>query len=146
MAEELKYLLESIDALIRSAEKDAAALKKLSMDESLFEDYEKQRIVNSFLFNYTKIQDKMGSRLFRSLLMELREPVDESMSMRDILDRLEKLRFLENTQDWDRLREIRNTIAHEYLLDLRERLENVTLAIEAFERLQSIYARIVSAR
>jgi len=56
----------------------------------------------------------------------------------------EELKYL--LESIDALMRSAEKIAHEYPLDLRERLENVTLAIEAFERIQSIYARIVSAR
>lgn len=48
-----------------------------------------QRIAKSFLFNYLKIQDKMGTPLFLALQRERRELDDESMPMIDILSRLE---------------------------------------------------------
>jgi hypothetical protein len=56
--ERLTYLFESIDSLMKSCDIDFELLLKMPRDESLFTDYENQRVVNSFLFNYMKIQDK----------------------------------------------------------------------------------------
>jgi hypothetical protein len=125
--------------LFRSADIDARELRKQRLDESLFEDYAKQRVVNSFLFNFMKIQDRIGAKLFRRVLFELKELDDESVPMRDILDRLEKLRILPSVERWERLREIRNAVAHEYPLDIEERVENITLALEGYEDLKAIF-------
>ena len=137
-------LFEQIGALFESAEIDHAALKKLPLDETLFSDYNNQRIVNSYLFNYIKLQDKIGAKLFKAVLSELKE-YDETMPMRDILDRLEKLRIIEKTSDWDMLREVRNAIAHEYPLDIEERLENITMAMDAFDTMKKMFFSLQAA-
>jgi len=140
----LKALFEQIDVLFESAEIDYQALKKLTFDETLFNDYNNQRIVNSYLFNFIKLQDKIGAKLFKAVLIELKE-YDETMPMRDILDRLEKLHIIENTVDWDVLREIRNAITHEYPLDIEERLENITMAMDAFGTMKKMSRSLKSA-
>lgn len=137
--ERLKYLFETIDALFESCDMDFDALICQTIDAAFFEDYANQRIVNSFLFNYMKIQDKMGAKLFRSVLYELKEIDDESVPLKDVLNRLEKLRLVEHAGVWDELREIRNAIAHEYPLDTQERLENITMAIEGYGLLAQMY-------
>jgi hypothetical protein len=63
----------------------------------------------------------------------------EEMSMKDILNILEKLRILENTFAWDRLREIRNNLAHEYPYCIEERIENIALTMEGYKMLKNIY-------
>ena len=140
----LESLFEQIAALFESAEIDYAALKNLPLDETLFSDYNHQRIVNSYLFNYIKLQDKIGAKLFKAVLIELKE-YDETMPMRDVLDRLEKLRIIERTSDWDMLREVRNAIAHEYPLDIEERLENITMAMDAFDVMKKMFLSLQAA-
>jgi hypothetical protein len=138
--ERLKYLFETIDALFESCDMDFDALICQTIDAAFFEDYANQRIVNSFLFNYIKIQDKMGAKLFRSVLYELKEIDDESVPMKDVLNRLEKLRLVEHAGVWDELREIRNAIAHEYPLAIDERMENIGAALEGYDKLKQLYA------
>mgnify|MGYP003220189817 CR=1 FL=1 len=42
------------------------------------------------------------------------------MSMRDVLDRLERLGVIDSVESWGYMRELRNTIAHDYPLDTQE--------------------------
>ena len=143
--ERLSYLLETIDALFKSCDIDYAALSELDRDATLFTDYEKQRIVNSFLFNYMKLQDKIGAKLFKSILFELREIDDDTIPMKDVLNRLEKLGLIEQASQWDTLREIRNAIAHEYPLDMEERLENIAIAMNGYISLKQMYLNLKHA-
>ena len=140
--ERLIYLFETIEALFKSCDIDYEALRELDQDAALFTDYEKQRIVNSFLFNYRKIQDKIGAKLFKSVLFELREIDDDAIRMKDILNRLEKLGLIEGASQWDAWREIRNAIAHKYPLDMEERLENISMAMNGYVSLKQMYANL----
>jgi hypothetical protein len=112
------------------------------LNESWLKNYSNQRIVNSFLFNYIKIQDKLGASLFRKLLFSLREINNDNLPMIDILNLLEKLEIIPSTSMWDKLREIRNAIAHEYPLEIEERLENIVLALSGYDQLKDLYANI----
>jgi hypothetical protein len=98
--------------------------------------------VNSFLFNYIKIQDKIGAKLFRTLLLELKEIDNLSIPMIDILHILEKLNILTDTDQWERLREIRNLIAHEYPSDISECIENIQLALKGYVILKTLFNNI----
>jgi hypothetical protein len=62
---ELKSVLETIEQLFRSCDNDYRLLQHQQIDIAWFDDYDNQRIINSFLFNYIKIQDKIGSKLFK---------------------------------------------------------------------------------
>ena len=73
MSTTLKPIFESLEILFDSCDIDYALLKEQTLNEAWFKDYSNQRIVNSFLFNYIKIQDKLGANLFRKLLFSLRE-------------------------------------------------------------------------
>lgn len=135
-------IFKIIDTMMDNCKIDYNELKFQNIDSGFFEEYQNIRIVNSFLFSYSKIQDKIGAKLFRKVLYELKEIDDENMPMKDILNILEKLSILEKASDWDRLREIRNSLSHEYPFDIEERIENIHLALEGFELLQTIYKNI----
>jgi AAA+ ATPase superfamily predicted ATPase len=138
----LKSIFETLEQLFGSCEMDYALLKDQTLNAAWLGDYSNQRVVNSFLFNYIKIQDKLGASLFRKLLFSLREIDNENLSMIDILNLLEKLEIIESVQKWDQLREIRNVIAHEYPSDIEERVENIALALRGYEQLKSLFANI----
>ncbi len=80
-----------------------------------FEDLQ----VNDFAFldlmsnRFAKLQDTIGRKLFPLLLMVLNEH-EESDSFIDRLHKLEKLNVLKDPSLWDRMRKVRNEIAHEY--------------------------------
>ena len=144
MSDTLNSVLESIDQLFTSCSIDFALLADSDTTQEWFADYNNQRIVNSFLFNYIKIQDKIGAKLFRQVLLALREIPDGTVPMIDMLHLLEKLRIIDHCEQWDALREIRNVIAHEYPADIEERIENIKLALSGFVSLQAIYNKLKS--
>lgn len=117
-------------------------LKGISLTSNWFENYDNQRIVNSFLFNYIKIQDKIGAKLFKLLLFELKEINDHSIPMIDMLNILEKLEIIDSIDEWDKLREIRNALAHEYPSEIDDRIENIRLALEGYEKLKNYFQKI----
>ncbi len=71
-----------------------------------------RRLTDQILYRFTKLQDAMGERLVPATLDWLHEP-QEAWPMRDRLDRLEKLGFLD-VEDWLQWRDVRNRLAHEY--------------------------------
>jgi hypothetical protein len=140
--QELKDIFNTIDQLIQSCDLDYVELETKDIDDSLFNEFYNQRLVNSFLFSFIKIQDKIGAKLFKKILYELKEIDNLSVPMKDILNILEKLEIIDNTDDWDRLREIRNNLAHEYPSDTQERVDNVKLSLQGYELIKDIYNRL----
>lgn len=145
MSETLKYLLHAIRKMMEAADIDHEILSQSQIDPSWFTDYEHQRIVNSFLFNYIKIQDKMGRKLFHLVLQHWREDESDNMTMLDILNRLEKLDIIESVEMWDKLREIRNAITHEYPEEIDIRIDNIRLALWGYLRIKEIITNIEQA-
>ena len=142
MNEELKEIFKVCDKMFENSTIDFNELKLKSIDIDFFEDYLNTRLVNSFLFNFSKLQDKIGAKLFRKVLYELKEIDNINMPMLDILNTLEKLEILDDANKWDTLREIRNSIAHEYPFNINERVDNIKLAMIGFEILKSIYIKL----
>jgi len=138
VSDTLKAMFLLIDTMMKNANIDYKALQDASIDETFFEDYNNTRIVNSFLFNFSKLQDKIGAKLFKQVLYELKEIDTFSLTMIDVLHKLEKLNIFDDSEQWDKLRETRNILAHEYPFDSEERIENIVLAMEGFVELQNI--------
>lgn len=142
MSELLKNALIGVRQMMQSADIDYALLAAQPIDTAWLADYNHQRIVNSFLFNYLKIQDKVDGKLFRLALQQWRELDTDDITMLDILNRLEKLGIIESVEAWDKLREIRNALTHEYPEDAELRIENIQLALRGYMQLKSIAAKL----
>ncbi|MEQ1602848.1 MAG: hypothetical protein HOP04_03990 [Methylophilaceae bacterium] len=69
--------------------------------------------VDQFILRFTKLQDAMDNHLFSSGLQYLQEQYEER-PMLDKLNRLEKLRYLQNAEAWQNIRNTRNKFAHDY--------------------------------
>jgi len=66
---------------------------------------------DQIIYRFSKLQDIMGAKLFKSYLTAQGESIDKPFL--DILNRLEKLNILE-VDEWFELRDIRNDISHNY--------------------------------
>ncbi|MDQ7083998.1 MAG: hypothetical protein Q9M36_03300 [Sulfurovum sp.] len=99
----IEEIFKICDEMIKSCDIDCKELKEQEINTHFFENYNNTRIVNSFLFNFSKLQDKIGAKLFRNVLYELKEIDNQNMPMIDILNLLEKLEIIDNTTSWDEL-------------------------------------------
>lgn len=142
MSETLKAMFLAIDTMLQNAQIDYDALSRTTIDAVFFEDYNNTRIVNSFLFNFGKLQDKIGAKLFKQVFYDMKEIDTFSLSMLDVLHLLEKKEIIQDSMQWERLREVRNILAHEYPFDIEERIENIGLALEGFQTLKAIYSQL----
>ena len=70
------------------------------------------RLLDQIVYRFMKLQDAIGERLVPATLDALAESFDDR-PMRDRLDRLERLGFLDATE-WLAWRGVRNRLAHEY--------------------------------
>lgn len=75
-------------------------------------------------------------------MYEQKEIDDEAIPMKDALNLLEKFKVIENSTEWDTLREIRNILSHEYPFDVEEKIENIQLALQGYEKLKQIYQNL----
>lgn len=78
--------------------------------------------IDQYIFRFSKLQDVIGQKLFKEILMLADEDV-EKMTFRDILNRLEKLELINSRYAWLKLRELRNSVAHEYPTSDSESIE-----------------------
>ena len=68
-------------------------------------------LFDQLVYRFSKLQDSMGSRLFKQVLHALEEDITE-LPFIDILNKLEKLKLISSANDWITLRHIRNAVSH----------------------------------
>lgn len=65
-------------------------------------------------YRFMKLQDTLGERVLPGLLELADEPLADSATFQQKLNRLERLEVIDSAADWRRLRTLRDQIAHEY--------------------------------
>lgn len=95
-------------------------------------------LFDQLVYRFSKLQDSMGTRLFKQLLEALEEDIS-GLPFIDILFKLEKLNLLENAKDWVKLRQTRINIAHEYSFYKEIQIAELNLLPEEVERLSGIW-------
>ncbi len=93
------------------------------------DDFETVKVIDTFIYRFLKLQDFMGQKLFRRFLMVIGD-FYEDMSFIDILDKLEKLNIITSSDDWIRIRKLRNKLTHEYPGEIEEMKNEILMAIE----------------
>jgi hypothetical protein len=73
-----------------------------------------RRLLDQLAYRFGKLQDTLGERVLPALLDLVEEPLPESATFAEKLQRLERLRAIDSAAEWKFLRELRNPIAHEY--------------------------------
>jgi uncharacterized protein with HEPN domain len=66
---------------------------------------------DQIIYRFSKLQDSMGAKLFKSLLLYQGENVNRPFI--DILNQLEKIEIID-VDEWFEIRDLRNEIAHDY--------------------------------
>jgi hypothetical protein len=136
VSEELEIHFKRIDALLPELK------SYMPFKETDFDDSEKIKTIDSFIYRFTKIQDRMGEKFFPLILSELYE-YKRTMALIDILHRLEKLELLPSSDIWIEYRKLRNTLTHEYPDNEDEIIEAINLSIEAYIDMKKIYHQMI---
>ena len=85
----------------------------LSMEsfKSILESVEYLAYSDQIIYRFSKLQDCMGAKLFKSLLLYEGENINKPFL--DILNQLEAIDII-NVDEWFEIRDLRNEIAHDY--------------------------------
>ena len=145
----VQQLLRITAKEVRYLERTAARLRSQNIDiawvKSLDDQDDRSEMLDAFVSRYGRLQDTLGDKLLRVLLSTNLEKTGTQL---DNLLRAEKLGWIESTQTWIELRELRNRLIHEYmesaddLLDaLRQALDGVSV-LTATQLRMSIPAKV----
>jgi hypothetical protein len=102
---------------------------------------EQVRIIDQFLFRFSKLQDVIGKKLFKEILLVLGEDI-EDLPFIDMLNRLEKIHLFEDVERWFELRQLRNELSHEYEDDPGESSAIINKIYEQAETLIGYFTKI----
>jgi hypothetical protein len=98
-------------------------------------------LFDQLIYRFSKLQDSMGTRLFKQLLESLEEDIS-GLPFIDILHKMEKLNLIDNAKDWISLRQTRNTVSHEYPFYTEVQIEELNLLPEEVVKLADIWLRL----
>jgi succinyl-CoA synthetase beta subunit len=99
------------------------------------------KVLDQFLFRFSKLQDAMGQRLFKTILSFLKEDI-ENLPFIDVLNRMEKIGLLDSANVWKELREDRNELAHNYEDEPDKMSETINVLYNKKIVLENIYNNI----
>jgi len=115
----------------------------MPLDIEKYESLKKDqiRIIDQYLFRFSKLQDSIGNKLFRNILAAIGEDID-NMPFIDIFNRLEKLSLVNDIESWFELRQIRNDLSHNYEDDKDELCEIINNIYLKKDQLFSYFHKI----
>ena len=117
-------------------------IKEKELVENLnIDDFETVKVIDTFIYRFLKLQDFMAQKLFRRFLMVIGD-FYEDMSFIDILDKLEKLNIITSSDDWIRIRKLRNKLTHEYPDEIEEMKNEILMAIEMIHLFEETLSNI----
>lgn len=144
LKERLLRAFEICDKHIARIEGALCGLKSyFPLDEERYLNLNNEAVMrlDQFVYRFSKLQDVIGAKIFRYILAWLYEEED-TMSMRDVLERLERLGIIDNVESWVYIRELRNTIAHDYPLSTQEVVLSLNELVGSTETLKVVYERL----
>jgi len=95
-----------------------------------------------YLGRFSKLQDFITSKLFRSVALASLEDTSQDVSLIDTLRRMEKYDIVHDFDGWLGIRLLRNSLIHEYLTDETAVAENINAAFSEYEILDATLARL----
>ena len=98
-------------------------------------------LFDQLIYRFSKLQDIMGSRLFKQLLELLEEDIS-GLPFLDILYKMEKLNLIESAKDWITLRQTRNTVSHEYPFYKEIQVEELNLLPKEIVKLDALWVKL----
>lgn len=77
-------------------------------------DADMRRWLDQAAYRFMKLQDSLGEKVLPGLLAATLDPLPPDAAFAERLQRLERLGALPSVERWRLLREVRNSLAHEY--------------------------------
>ncbi|MFK7780591.1 MAG: nucleotidyltransferase domain-containing protein [Candidatus Gracilibacteria bacterium] len=125
---------------IEEAYSDIKSSLPLSVEKYKILSKDEVQDIDQYLYRFSKLQDKLGQKIFR-VVLSMYEPSFENIPFLDLLHKLEKLDFLENTKEWINLRDKRNKIAHQYDDEAYEMTQAINDIFNQKDILKAVYVK-----
>ena len=126
--EEYLALLDKSVVALRYSYKKCSAIK----EESAY-DLEQQESFEALTSRFARTSDILTQKVFKTLFILLQE---NTKTIIDVANFLEKLEIVENSDDLLNIREIRNQIAHEYVeSDIKALFHDVLRYVPLLEKI-----------
>lgn len=110
LKESNKHLYRLETAFFQIEKNHKFPLKKDDFSK-IIEDIQTLAYSDQIIYRFSKLQDCMGAKLFKSILLYQGENINKPFL--DILNELEKIDII-NVDEWFEIRDLRNEIAHDY--------------------------------
>jgi hypothetical protein len=116
---------------------DASEWSPLSINSLI--DKKMLRILDQIAYRFTKLQDSMGEKVLPLILVLAQEPIPESITFAEKLNRLERIGAISSAEEWKRFLIVRNALAHDYPDDPELRASAINSFIEGAVNLTALY-------
>jgi len=133
--QECRIHYERLKIALQELEKRYSFVLSMQSYEKLLENIHDVAFSDQVIYRFSKLQDTMGAKLFKSLLLYQGENVDKPFL--DILNQLEKMEIVE-VEEWFEIRDLRNEISHDYGNDMQKGLEMLNMIYETKDELKNI--------
>ena len=124
------HLIQITAKEVRYLQRTTTRLSAIKIDiawvKSLDENDGDSEMLDAFVSRYSRLQDTLGDKLLPALL---RASLEKTGAQLDNLLRAEKLAWIESTEEWVELRELRNRMVHEYIETAEDMLEALQQAL-----------------
>lgn len=128
----INKLLSVINPLEKHYPLDNEKLENLSLEE--------MDKLDVLVFRFSKLQDLLGSKIFREYLSVLQYPVEDKNFL-ELLKEMDKENILD-IDIWSEFRGVRNSISHDYPFEDDEKLEAINYLIKNVKYLIEITKKI----
>lgn len=96
--------------------------------------------LDAFRVRYSDLQDSLGNKIFRTLLLLEEESPGSNL---DILNKMAKRRVIPSFEEWKTLRGIRNLFSHDYPETEDERAEVLNAAYSTTPKLLAVLNNVI---
>ena len=141
--EKILYECDIHSKRLNSAYNKMSSFMPLKSDKYILLSEDDIEHIDQFLFRFAKLQDAMGAKLFKYLMLYLGEDI-ENKPFIDILNRMEKIGLIDSANEWKELGSDRNELSHNYENEPISMSIAINILYEKKDRLIEIYSNIKS--